>query len=519
MNSNEFFAIKKDELKGGEKKEITIQGSKILIANVNGTLYAVGAVCPHYKAPLVKGALCGTKLYCPWHHSAFDITTGKLCEPPAIDGLPVYEVVEKEDGIYIKLPAGEPAIKKQTTSFDDKTFVIIGGGAAGLMAVQTLRRQGFGGKLIMITHETELPYDRTVLSKNFLSGKKKEEELPLRKKDFYETNDIKTITGKEVTKADVINKQITLSDGSSLSYDSLLIASGSQPGKLTVEGADKKNVFTLRSEDDVKQILNEIKNAKKICIIGASFIALETAASLATIGLEITVIAKEKLPFEKNFGKDIGEMFLNMHKDKGVTIKTEAEVEKIEGTDKAEAIILKSGERIETDMIIAGIGVAPKTGFVEGITLNEKDKSIPVDEYLKAAEDCFAAGDIARYKDVNTNNPVRIEHWRVAQQHGRIAALNMLNLSHSVREIVPFFWTNQFDKRLSYVGHAEDWDEIVIDGNIAEQSFLSFYIKDNKVQAVASMNRDEDSNVIEELMLTKGHLTLADIKQELLKDK
>ena len=288
---------------------------------------------------------------------------------------------------------------------------------------------------------------------------------------------------------------------------------------MTIAGADKKNVFTLRSEDDAKRIVKEATIARKVCIIGASFIALETAASLATIGLQVTVIAKEKLPFEKNFGDDIGKMFLNLHKEKGVLIKTEAEVKEIEGSDKAEAIILKNGERIETDMVIAGIGVKPKTGFIKGIKLNEKDNSVPVDKYLKAADNFYAAGDIVRYNDANTNKPVRIEHWRLAQQHGRIAALNMLNQSHSIQEVVPFFWTNQFDKRLSYVGHAEDWDEIVVDGNVAEQDFLSFYIKDNKVQAVASMNRDEDSNKIEEVMLTKGLLTLEEMKQEILKKK
>ncbi len=515
MSDNEFFAAKKEELKEGEKKEIEINDTKILLAKVDGKFYAVGAVCPHYKGPLVKGALCGTKLYCPWHHSAFDITNGKLCEPPSIDGLPTYNIVEKNDDIYIQVRAKETSYMQNEKLYNEKTFVILGGGAAGLMAAQTLRQQGFGGKLIIITRDSELPYDRTALSKKYLSGKQKEEELLLRKKDFFEANHIEALTNKEVKKADTTNKQLLFSDGSFLSYDTLLIASGSEPRKLDIEGAEKKNVFTLRSEDDAIKLLELAKKVKKVCIIGASFIAMETAASLKTLGLDVTVIAKEKLPFEKNFGEAVGRMFLKMHTEKGIVIKTEAEVEKIEGKDNAEALILKSGKKIETELVIVGIGVQPNTDFIEGITLNDKDKSVLINEYFEAADDCFAAGDIARYKNANTNELIRIEHWRVAQQQGRLAAMNMLHKAHTTREFVPFFWTNQFEKRLSYVGHVESWDQIITDGNVDEQSFLSFYIKDNKVLAVASMNRDADSNKIEDIMLKEGVLTIEALQQKL----
>ncbi|MDQ2753278.1 MAG: FAD-dependent oxidoreductase, partial [Bacteroidota bacterium] len=470
MKSTEVFAAKTTDLKDGEMKEITINDTKILLAKTNGRFYAVGATCPHYNAPLIKGALCGTKLYCPWHHSVFDITTGALCEPPALDGLPHYETTIKEDNIYIQFGAktndtGNGILK----SNNEKTSVVLGGGAAGLMAVQTLRSEGFDGRIVVITKENDLPYDRPALSKKYMSGKEKEEQLPLRKEDFFDKNAIEVERNREVKKVHVKNKSILFADGSLMAYDTLLVATGGEPQTLAVKGAQLPNVFTLRSAADAGKILNQAKKSKCVCIVGASFIAMETAASLKTLGLNVTVIAKEKLPFEKKFGDAIGKMFYNLHTQKGVVIKTEAEVKQIEGTEKAEAVVLQNGERIPTDMVIVGIGVHPNTGFIDGIQLNEKDKSIRVDEHLQAADGLFAAGDIARFTNAkNGGKTNRIEHWRVALQQGRIAALNMMGKPHSMDEVVPFFWTNQFEKRLSYVGHVEDWDDIILDGSVDE---------------------------------------------------
>ena len=514
MNKGEFFAAKTSGLRNGEMKEVQSGETKILLAKVDDNFYAVGAVCPHYKAPLIKGALCGTKLYCPWHHSVFDITDGTLLQPPAIDDLPHYKIRIQNDDIFIQLPEEKKEDNNKTSVANEKTFVILGGGAAGLMAAETLRSKGFGGQLILITKENEAPYDRTALSKKFMSGKQKAEELPLRKDDFFERNNIELEKNKTVTAVHASKKTIQFTDGSSQHYDAILIATGSEAKKLNVQGSHLPNVFTLRSAEDAKRILTEAKKATKVCIIGASFIGMETAASLKTLQLDVTVLAKE-MPFEEKFGKEIGEVFYKMHTEKGVVIKTGAEVKKIEGDNKAEAVILKSGERIETELVIVGIGVHPETDFLQGVTLNEKDRSVMVDEYLQAADNVFAAGDIARFPNVKSSETIRIEHWRLAQQHGRMAALNMLGEKHSVHEIVPFFWTNQFDKRLSYVGHAESWDRIEFDGDIQQQKFLAFYIKDDNVLAVASMNQDEDSDRIEDMMLNKKTLSVAELKQKL----
>ncbi len=516
MNENEFFAATANELNNGEMKEVQWNETKIVLARIDDEYYAVGGVCPHYKAPLAKGALCGTRLYCPWHHSSFDITNGNLLEPPALDGLPRYNVRVENDNIFIAMPVKNEVPESKTTyGSDDRTFVIIGGGAAGCMAAETLRSNGFKGKVVMITKEDKLPYDRTALSKKYMSGKKQPDELPLRDEDFFKQHQIEIAKQKAVTNVEADKKTIVFDDGSSLSYDALLVATGGEPDTLSVEGANFNNVFTLRSATNAEHILRTAKNAKKACIIGASFIGMETAASLTTLGLSVTVVAKEKMPFESNFGYDIGKIFFDMHTKKGVTIKTEAELEKISGTGKAETVILKSGVEIETDLVIMGIGVHPKTDFLQGLTLHEKDKSVMVDDHLLAAPHLFVAGDIARFPDAKTGADIRIEHWRVAQQHGRLAALNMLEKNHSVKEIVPFFWTNQYEKRLSYVGHAEDWDDIVVDGDIEKQKFLAFYVTDDKVMAVASMNRDIESNQMEDMMRTGGMITLNEAKEKL----
>ena len=516
MNENEFFAATTTELADGEMKQVEWNELKIIIARVAGEYYAVGGVCPHYKAPLIKGALCGTRLYCPWHHSAFDVTNGNLCEPPALDGLPHYQIRIEDQKIFIQKPEEKKAEANNVNETDNRTFVIAGGGAAGLMAAQTLRSEGFNGKLVMITREDKLPYDRPALSKKYMSGKEEKGDLPLREKDFYTTNSISVETEKTIKIITANSKIIEFTNGDTMPYDALLVATGGEPNHLKIAGADLEKVFVLRTAHDAERIVEGAKNAKKVSLIGASFIAMEVAASLQTRGIAVTVIAKEKLPFEKKFGKEIAEMICRLHTENCVVLQTEADVERIEESEGLVKVILKTGERIESDFVVTGIGVRPATGFLQEILLHDTDKSVPVDEFLQAADGLFAAGDIARFPDAKTGKMIRIEHWRLAQQHGRIAALNMLGKQTSVAEIVPFFWTNQFSKRLSYVGHAEEWDEIEVDGNIKDQTFVAFYVKDGNVLAAASMNRDKESNRIEDLMRGNRLFTVAEVKAAMM---
>ncbi|MBO0947951.1 apoptosis inducing factor family protein [Fibrella forsythiae] len=517
---NELAVAQLDELVDGQMKEITAGDTKILVARVGETVYAVGAVCPHYQAPLAKGLLCGHRLYCPWHHSSFDITNGNLLDPPSIDGLPTYPVRLEDGQIWVSLPdtktplAGNP--DPEQIPADDRTVVILGGGAAGLTAAQTLRDEKFGGRVVMVTRENDLPYDRPKLSKNFLDGRASAEKVPLRSESFYEQNNIEVQVNNEVSSVDAEAHTITFADGDSMHFHALIAATGSTPNTLSVPGADKAGICTLRSFADARQIVEQLPEGGKAVVIGGSFIGLEVAASLRKRALQVTVVTPETVLFEKILGPEIGGMLQQLHETNGVAFHLGATVESFAGDEHVSTVLLDNGEQLPADIVIVGIGVQPNTDCLASLPRFEKDKSIIVDTYLQAAPDVFAVGDIAHFPDHrNGESPIRIEHWRTAQQHGIIAALNVLGRARQVGESVPFFWTNQYEKRLSYVGHADQWDEIIIHGKVAKQDFLAFYVSGNRILAVASMNRDQDSLAIEELMRLRLMPWAEEIKEKL----
>ncbi len=247
-------------------------------------------------------------------------------------------------------------------------------------------------------------------------------------------------------------------------------------------------------------------------IIGAGFIGMEVAASLTQQGLEVTVVAPGEVPFEKVLGRSVGQMFQQVHEEKGVQFKLGCKAEAFKGGDSVEAVELDNGETLPADMVVVGIGVQPATDFVEGIELSEGDRSIPVNQYLQAAPNVYAAGDIAQFPHFMTGEPVRIEHWRLAMQHGRIAACNMAGQTVPF-EAVPFFWTGQFDLKLRYVGHAENFDDVIIQGSLKEKSFLAFYVQAEQVLAVSGIGRDQDIAAISELMRLREMPAAATLKK------
>jgi NADPH-dependent 2,4-dienoyl-CoA reductase/sulfur reductase-like enzyme/nitrite reductase/ring-hydroxylating ferredoxin subunit len=444
----EVELAKVDDLKDGEMKAIDAGEAKVLLARVNGSFHAVGATCTHYGAPLEEGALCGARIICPWHHASFDVKTGDLLEPPAFDALPRYEVRVEGGRVIVSLPdevadRRTPPLAKHDARQDERTFVILGGGAAGYMAAQTLREENFQGRVVMLTREDRLPYDRPNLSKDYLHGHADPEWMPLRPDEFFAEHAIEVWRGREVVRVDAPAKTISFKDGEQLAYDALLVATGGEPRTLPVEGNDLKNAFTLRSFSDTDAIIAAATNAKRAVVIGASFIGMEAAASLRTRGLEVTVVAPDKMPFERTLGAEIGALFRTIHESNGVQFKLGTQVERLVGDDQVEAVALKTGERIEADLVVVGVGVRPATTFLAGVSLHE-DGGVIVDAHLRAADALYAAGDIARFTDARTNESTRIEHWRTALQQGRVAACNMAGCA-TVYDAVPFFWTRQFD--------------------------------------------------------------------------
>ena len=515
----EVAVAKVNDLQNGQMQQIEVANSQILLSRINDQYYATSAFCTHYGAPLAKGVLAGETIVCPWHNACFNAIAGQQKEPPGLDSLTHFAVRVEGEQVFVRLP--EEVTQQRTlemAGYDPKSeqriFVVLGAGAAGAAAVEVLRQQGFQGKIILISAENQLPYDRTKLSKAYLQGAASD-DLSLRSRKFYEQHQIELHLGQGVTKVDALNKIITFSDDHQLQFDSLLLATGGQAKKLKVPGADLANIFTIRQPEDVNSILDTVENAKKATVIGSSFIGMEAAASLIQQGLEVTVVSPSDVPFKKILGDRLGKMFQTLHQAKGVNFKFETKATEFVGESKVEEVVLENGERLATDLVILGIGVQPNTSYLEGIELNDSDKSIPVNEYLQTKiADIYAAGDIASFPYAPMEESTRIEHWRLAAQQGRIAAANMIgnNRLQEVSQIVPFFWSGQYDLKLRYVGHAESWDELKIDGDIEQPEFLAYYLKNDKVMAVAGVNCDRQIAAISQLMRCQKMPSAAAVK-------
>lgn len=502
MNEREVAVCKLSEISDGEMKEFKVGETPVLLARVSGKCYALAAHCTHYGAPLVEGVLSGGRIVCPWHHACFNATNGHLEEPPAFDELANYPVRIDGDDIYVELgdePVDRrtPAMAKRETN-DERVFVILGGGAAGYMAAQTLREDDFTGRVVVITREDRAPYDRPNLSKDYLQGHAEPEWMPLRSDDFFAESDIELMRGKEAVSVDAAKKIIEFSDGQTLAYDSLLVATGGTPRKLPFQTDARENVFLLRSFSDTDAIIATAEKGKRAIVIGASFIGMEVAGSLKTRGCEVTVVAPDQVPFIKVLGPEIGKLFQHVHEQNGVEFKLGTHVKSFTGNGRVETVVLENGEHLEADLVVVGIGVTPATDFLEGVELHE-DGGVIADSHLCIAENLYAAGDITHFPDSRTGEDTRIEHWRTAMQQGRTAAHNMAG-KRTVFTAVPFFWTTQFDATLNYVGHVKDWDRIVFQGDVQKRDFLAFYIKDHRILAVAGMNHDRDIAVWEELI-------------------
>lgn len=503
MGFKDFHLANTSDLNAGEMKEFSAGETRILLARVGDQFHAVSASCPHYGGTLAEGALCGTHVVCPLHHAVFNVVNGDLEEPPALDALVSYEVRIEGERVMVRVPEEVSdrraiALAKRDVPADSRQFVIIGAGAAGYVAAQTLREEGFRGQVVTITREDRAPYDRPNLSKDYLHGHADPEWLPLRSQEFFAEHDIQLLLNREVTRVDAQAKTIFFEGGDTMDYDALLVATGGAPVRLNIPGSDLKNVCVLRSFADSDSIIETAGRSRRAVVVGASFIGMEAAYSLRERGLDVTVVAPSQEPFEVTLGNEVGAVFRCEHERHGVRFKLGSIVYRFEGSHNVEAVTLDNGESIGTDMVVVGVGVRPVTHFLEGVELDQSG-GVVVDSYLRAADGLYAAGDIVSFVDLRTGERLRIEHWRTAEQQGRVAARNMLGRELPF-EGVPFFWTQQFDLTLRYVGHASSWDEIVYQGDVAARDFLAFYVKENRVQAVAGINRDRELAVVEALI-------------------
>src|SRR5436305_1910152 len=461
----------------------------VLLVRQGAEVFAIGAECTHYHGPLAEGVITDGVVRCPWHHACFDVRTGEALHAPALSPVACWKV-EQQDGTVIvrdKLAQPRPRPRGKPSGAPSR-IVIIGGGAAGFAAAEMLRRQDYQGSIIMLSNDDAPPVDRPNLSKDYLAGSAPEDWLPLRPDDFYRESHIDLRLKTDVAKIDPRANAVTLADGSTLPYDRLLLATGAEPVRLPTPGADLPHVHVLRTLADCRAIIGAADLAKRAVVIGASFIGLEVAASLRARKLEVHVVAPEKRPLERVFGPQMGDFIRKLHEEQGVVFHLEDTAEEI----TAKTVKLKSGASLDADLVVVGVGVRPRVALAEqsGLVL---DRGVKVDAHLQtSAPNIFAAGDIARWPDPHTGENVRVEHWVVAERQGQTAALNVLGIRQPFTA-VPFFWSNHYDMPIGYVGHAEKWDDIAIDGDIAGQDCILRYGRNGKVLAVASIYRDKDN--------------------------
>ncbi|MEO5579324.1 MAG: FAD-dependent oxidoreductase [Gemmatimonadaceae bacterium] len=469
-------------------------GEPVLLSRSAGEIVAIGGTCTHYGAPLCEGLIVGDTLRCPWHHAAFSLRTGKSLRPPAYRDLPRWDVDERDGTVYVTGKRSEvtddPPLRSSpgSESAAPDSIVIVGGGAAGSTAAETLRREGYHGPVTIIEAGPSAPYDRPNLSKDYLAGNAPEDWIPLREDSFYLQQRIDLVLDSRATAIDTDHRRVTLENGETVPFGSLLIATGAQPIHLDVPDPDNR-IHYLRTLADSRAIIDAASRAKSAVVIGASFIGLEVAASLRARGLAVTVVGPEARPLERVLGEQLGDFVRGLHEEHGVSFRLGQTASAI-GRD---SVTLSGGETLPADLVVVGIGVRPNTGLAEAAGI-ATDRGIIVDQYLETSvPGIFAAGDLARWPDAQSGENIRVEHWVVAKRQGQTAARNMLAGRNGARQrfdAVPFFWSQHYDVSISYTGHAERWDAIEVEGDIGAHDCTVTYRSGGRVMAVATIFRD-----------------------------
>jgi apoptosis-inducing factor 3 len=461
----------------------------VLLARRGDEYFAIDALCTHYQGPLAEGILVDDTVRCPWHHACFSLRNGEALRAPALDRVGCWRVERRDGKLYCSEKIQrQPRSAIPAAASVPGSIVILGGGGAGNAAAEMLRRAGFAGRITMLSADDSVPCDRPNLSKDYLAGNAPEEWLPLRSRAFYAEHGIDLKLSARATGFDPAGRSVQLADGGRQSYDMLLLATGAEPVRLKLPGAERANVHYLRTLADSRAIIAASKTAKRAVVIGASFIGLEVAASLRKRGLDVHVVGPEARPLEKVMGAEVGDLIRAVHEAHGVVFHLGA---KVVGID-AGSVRLASGEALAADLVVVGIGVRPAVDLAEraGLAL---DRGISVNRYLEtSAPGVFAAGDIARWPDPLTGDRIRVEHWVVAERQGQVAALNMLGRRQPF-DAVPFFWSAHYDVSIRYVGHAEKWDKTTIDGDVAAKNCEVAYYRNGRKLAVATISRDRDS--------------------------
>ncbi|KAI6649260.1 Apotosis inducing factor-3 [Oopsacas minuta] len=505
------------DLPPGVMKQVELQdGYKVLLVNNEGIISALANACTHYGAPLINGDKIGNTIRCPWHGACFNTITGDIEDFPGLDSLKKYDATVANGKIRVRAKVSDLTQKKRTKGMvkysekNNNVVLLVGGGPASTVCAETLRQEGYDGKIVMACKEKFLPYDRPKGSK---AMETKPESISLRKEEFYIDNGIQVMLGKEATSIDIDKKEAGFKDGSRQKYDQLLLATGTECRTLPIPGKDLKGLYTLRTMDEGNAIFSAAKD-KTVAIIGASFIGMEVGSCLVKIAKSVTCIEYAPFPFPV-LGKEVGMGLKEFSAQQGVKFELGVRVEEYIGEGgEIKGVKLSEGRVIPCDMAVVAVGVRPSTDFLigSGINLN-KDGSISTNEFLAVKPDIFAAGDIAMFPSpFGYGESVRIEHWQIALNHGRVAAMNILKRQTPV-DTVPFFWTVLFGKSVRYCGYSRGYDKFVFEGSIADLKFVGYYLREGKLVAVVGLNSDPKVSHYANKMKIGQFSTLEELRQ------
>ena len=386
-------------------------------------------------------------------------------------------------------------------------FLLIGGGMAAGNCARHLREQGAEGEILLVGREPDPPYNRPPLTKGYMVGKESRDEVAFRPADWYQGQQVEVLTRTSVTSLDPATRVAKLSNKEEVRFDKALLATGSNVRILRVEGAHLDGIHYLRTLGNADAIREEAAEAERVALVGAGYIATELAASLTKLGKQCEIVMLEDVALERFYGQQIGRFFQDVLMSHGVKVHGGQELERFEGTDRVQKMVTKSGLEIECDFVVIGAGVTPEIGLAERAGL-ETASGVVVDRYLEtSAPGVFAAGDIAEYDSVVHGRTLRIEHWDVAFNQGKYAALNMLGRRQPY-DVVPYFWSDLADwSSLEYVGPASEWDDVWIRGSLDEGRFTAFYVHGGRLAAALTVGRSDDLTAAAGMLKEKADIS------------
>nr|BFD95130.1 FAD-dependent oxidoreductase [Kitasatospora sp. Xyl93] len=396
-----------------------------------------------------------------------------------------------------------------TTAADgrrERPIVVVGASLGGAKAAEALREAGYRGGIVLIGEEHERPYERPPLSKGYLQGKTSREKIYVHPPQWYAEHDVTLRLGTAVAAIDPAGHTVTLADDGQVEYAKLLLTTGSVPRRLPVPGADQDGVLYLRRVEDSDRIRAALRPGARIAVIGAGWIGLEVAAAAREAGAEVTVLEALELPLLRVLGREVAQVFADLHREHGVDLRLGVKVAELTGRGgTVSGVRLADGTTVAADAVVVGIGIAPATGLAEAAGL-EVDDGVKTDQHLRTSDpDVYAAGDVANAFHPLFGTHVRVEHWANALNQPQTAARALLGQPDAVYDRIPYFFTDQYDLGMEYVGYVEPdgYDRVVFRGDPATREFIAFWLSGGRVLAGMNVNVWDVTDPIRELIVSE----------------